>query len=165
LRFRRDHVANTPARPTGTGHRCREPAHPPTDAFTALHFRSQPQRIYGFLQTRPRGSSPAMLAADVPPGQFRAAPLPHRCWIPPVGAPGQDFHLRSQRHARHTRSGLRPSLRHCDGGAQAGRTGGCGWGINVAVSGEVGWPPLGRNRWPLTRATPTGASGRRTSVS
>ena len=21
----------------------------------------------------------------------------------------------------------------------------------MAVSGEVGWPPLGRNRWPLTR--------------
>jgi len=52
LRFRHDRVANTPARPTGTGHRCREPAHPPTDAFTALHFRSRPQRIYGFLQTR-----------------------------------------------------------------------------------------------------------------
>jgi hypothetical protein len=28
--------------------------------------------------------------------------LPHRCWVPPVRAPGQDFHLRSQRHARHT---------------------------------------------------------------
>ena len=31
-----------------------------------------------------------------PPGQFRAAPLPLRCRIPPVRAPGQDFHLRSQ---------------------------------------------------------------------
>ena len=62
LRFRRDHVANTPAGPTGTGHRCHEPAHPPTDAFTALHFRSRPQRICGFLQTRPRGSPSAVKA-------------------------------------------------------------------------------------------------------
>ena len=31
-----------------------------------------------------------------PPGQFRAAPLPLRCWIPPIRAPGQDSHLRSQ---------------------------------------------------------------------
>jgi hypothetical protein len=32
------------------------------------------------------------------PGQFQAAPLlPLRCWIPPVRAPGQDSHLRSQR--------------------------------------------------------------------
>jgi hypothetical protein len=31
-----------------------------------------------------------------PPGQFRAAPLPLQCWIPPIRAPGQDSHLRSQ---------------------------------------------------------------------
>ena len=31
-----------------------------------------------------------------PPGQFRAAPLPHQCRVPPVRVPGQDFHLRSQ---------------------------------------------------------------------
>jgi hypothetical protein len=29
LRFRGDHVANTPLAPTGTGHRCRRPARPP----------------------------------------------------------------------------------------------------------------------------------------
>jgi hypothetical protein len=31
-----------------------------------------------------------------PPGQFRAAPLPRQCRVPPVRVPGQDFHLRSQ---------------------------------------------------------------------
>ena len=31
-----------------------------------------------------------------PPGELRAAPLPRRCRVPPVRAPGQDFHLRSQ---------------------------------------------------------------------
>ncbi len=28
----------------------------------------------------------------------------HRCWVPPVRAPEQDSHLRSQRHAQHTRA-------------------------------------------------------------
>ena len=102
LRFRGDHVATTPLAPTGIGHRCRRPARPPKDAFTALHFRSPPPRIYGFFQTRPHGSPPTQPAADEPPGELRAAPLPHRCWVPPVRAPGQDSHLRSQRHARHT---------------------------------------------------------------
>ena len=40
-----------------------------------------------------RSAQPAALE---PPGQFRAAPLPRQCWIPPIRAPGQDFHLRSQ---------------------------------------------------------------------
>ena len=107
LRFRCDHVATTPPGPIGTGHRCRRPAHPPKGRLTALHSRSQPQRIYGFLQTRPHVSPPAQPAASRPPGQFRAAPLPLRCWIPPVRAPGQDFHLRSQRPCpAHLRSAL-----------------------------------------------------------
>jgi hypothetical protein len=38
----------------------------------------------------------ANLAALGSPGQFRAAPLPLRCRVPPVRVPGQDFHLRSQ---------------------------------------------------------------------
>ena len=113
LRFRGDHVANTPPAPTGTGHRCRRPAHPPKDAFTALHSRSPPPRIYGFFQTRPHGSPPTKPAASEPPGELRAAPLPHRCWVPPVRAPEQDSHLRSQRHAQHTsgsRGGCPPRL-------------------------------------------------------
>ena len=96
-RFRRDHVANTPSGPTGTGHRCREPAHPPegTPYGASLSFattthlwlpsdtpsRKPPQR-----HTQPHWG---------PPGQLRAVPLPHQCWVPPVRAPGQDFHLRS----------------------------------------------------------------------
>ena len=95
-RFRRDHVANTPSGPTGTGHRCREPAHPPKARLTALHSRSQPQRTYGFLQTRPHGSPRSSNTPHWgPPGEPRAAPLPLQCWVPPARAPGQDFHLRS----------------------------------------------------------------------
>jgi hypothetical protein len=66
------------------------------------------------LQTRPHGTSPAHRfepAADEPPGELRAAPLPPRCWIPPVGAPRQDFHLRSQRHAWRTSARPTDSLR------------------------------------------------------
>ena len=62
-----------------------------------------------------------------PPGQFQAAPLPLRCWIPPVRAPGQDSHLRSQRpYPAHplrlapTRSRLRVDSR---GTPSAGRSG------------------------------------------
>ena len=93
LRFRRDRVATTPSDPTtGIGHRRCEPARPSEERLTALHFRSPPRRIYGLLQTRPRGNPAARdQAALEPPGQFRAAPLPLRCWIPPVRAPGQDF--------------------------------------------------------------------------
>ena len=97
LRFRRDHVANTPQGPTGTGHRCWRPAHPPKGRLTALHSRSRPRHTYGFLQTRPHGSPPALNDhASRPPGELRAAPLPHQCWVPPVRAPVQDSHLRSQ---------------------------------------------------------------------
>ena len=107
LRFRGDPVANTPAAPTGIGLRCHTPAHPANGRLTALHLRSRPPRTYGFLQTRPLGSPPTPNDnARRPPGHFRAAPLPHRCWVPPVRAPGQDFHLRSQQHARHTRPAL-----------------------------------------------------------
>ena len=96
-RTRRRGPPGTPAgSPTGTGHRCWRPAHPPKGRLTALHSRSQPRHTYGFLQTRPHGSPPTQTAASEPPGQLRAAPLPHRRWVPPVRAPGQDFHLRSQ---------------------------------------------------------------------
>src|ERR1035437_8343793 len=103
LRFRGDPVANTPPAPTGTGLRCHEPAHPAKGRLTALHSRSRPPHTYGFLQTRPHGNPPAPTATSEPPGHFRAAPLPHRCWVPPARAPGQDSHLRSRRHAWHTR--------------------------------------------------------------
>jgi hypothetical protein len=107
LRFRGDPVANTPAAPTGIGRRCHEPAHPADGRLTALHSRSRPPRTYGLFQTRPHGSPPTPNpSTSRPPGQFRAAPLPPRCWVPPVRAPGQDFHLRSQQHAWHTRGGL-----------------------------------------------------------
>ena len=97
LRFRCDHVANTlPV--TAYRDRASPPlaGSPTRQRLTALHSRSPPQRIYGLLQTRPRGSFAAQPAALKPPGQFRAAPLPHRCRVPSVRAPGQDFHLRSQ---------------------------------------------------------------------
>ena len=59
-----------------------------------------------------------------PPGQFRAAPLPLQCWIPPIRAPGQDFHPRSQRPCqahdpRATRDGRRDDNR---GMLSAGRS-------------------------------------------
>ena len=69
---------------------------------------SPPRRIYGLLQTRPHGSPAAPIGALGPPGELRAAPLPLRCWIPPVRAPGQDSHLRSQRPCpAHLRSPCR----------------------------------------------------------
>src|SRR5450755_1225268 len=111
LRFRRDHVATTPSDPaTGIGHRRRRPARPSEERLTALHFRSPPRRIYGLLQTRPHGNPAAHdQAALGSPGQFRPAPLPLRCWIPPIRTPGQDFHPRSQRPCQaHPRSPLGP---------------------------------------------------------
>ena len=97
LRFRCDHVANTRS-VTAYRNRASPPlaGSPTRQRLTALHSRSPPQRTYGLLQTRPHGSLAAQPAALKPPGQFRAAPLPHRCRVPPVRAPGQDFHLRSQ---------------------------------------------------------------------
>jgi hypothetical protein len=97
LRFRCDHVANTLSVTTNRDRASPLLAGSPTEQrLTALHSRSPPQRIYGLLQTRPHGSFAAQPAALKPPGQFRAAPLPHRCRVPSVRAPGQDFHLRSQ---------------------------------------------------------------------
>ena len=120
-----------PPAPTGTGHRCHGPARPPETALRR-HSRSRPQRTYGFLQTRPHGSPPATPAANVPPGRFRAAPLPHQRWIPPVRAPGQDSHLRSQRHARHTRFAYGSATK------QGGRTESPAWGISMSTSEESG---------------------------
>src|SRR5450755_2064963 len=97
LRFRCDHVANTLSVTTNRDRASPPLAGSPTEQrLTALHSRSPPQRTYGLLQTRPHGSFAAQPAALKPPGQFRAAPLPHRCRVPSVRAPGQDFHLRSQ---------------------------------------------------------------------
>ena len=78
LRFRRDHVANTPP---GTrqeqGIAATGQLTPPRARLTALHSRSPPRRTYGFFQTRPRGSPPPLNTADnEPPGELRAAPLP-----------------------------------------------------------------------------------------
>ena len=84
---------------------------PPEERLMALHSRSQPQRIYGFLQTRPHGSPPAQPAVGEPPGELRAAPLPSRRWVPPVRAPGQDFHLRSHTICSAHPPSLRARLR------------------------------------------------------
>jgi hypothetical protein len=65
------------------GHRSR--SSPSQGTLTALHSRSEPQRIYGFVQTRPHGTPPAHRfepAAGEPPGELRAAPLPPRCRVP-----------------------------------------------------------------------------------
>ncbi len=83
MRLRRDHVANTPPGPTGIGHRCQRPARLPKGRVTALHSRSQLRHTCGLLQIRPHGSPAVQTAALGPPGQLRAAPLPHRCWVPP----------------------------------------------------------------------------------
>jgi hypothetical protein len=137
LRFRRDRVATTPSGPaTGIGHRRRRPARPPEERLTALHFRSPPRHTYGLLQTRPHGSPAAPQGALGPPGELRAAPLPLRCWIPPVGAPGQDSHLRSQRPCQaHLHLALRARLRD---------------DRRATRCGENRWPPAGRKhvrRW------------------
>jgi hypothetical protein len=44
-----------------------------------------------------------------PPGQFRAAPLPRQCRVPPVRVPGQDSHLRSQTSVPGTPASRRPT--------------------------------------------------------
>jgi hypothetical protein len=106
LRFRCDHVANTPLGPTGIGLCCREQAHPPKERLTALHSRSPPQRTYGFLQARPDGSSAALnQAALEPPGELRAAPLPLRCWVPPDRPQVRTSTSDLTRHALRTRLG------------------------------------------------------------
>jgi hypothetical protein len=95
-----------PPIPTGTGHRCREPARPPKDALR--RFTLVRNHNASTASSRPPPRKPASQTSRQQAARsFRAAPLPHRCWIPPVRAPSQDFHLRSQRHARHTRSALR----------------------------------------------------------
>ncbi|MCA1678002.1 MAG: hypothetical protein LC777_03135 [Actinobacteria bacterium] len=63
LRFRRDRVATTPpVTRQEQGIAAAGQLTPPEERLTALHFRSQPQRIYGFFQTRPHGSLPALNA-------------------------------------------------------------------------------------------------------
>jgi hypothetical protein len=47
------------------------------------------------------------------------------------------------------------------GSSADGRTDGRQWQENMAASGEIRWPPPGRNRWPLTvqqRSTPPAAA-------
>src|SRR5450755_4357419 len=126
LRFRRDRAATTPP---GVDRNRASPlrdSSPPEERLTALHFRSPPRHTYGLFQTRPRESSAAQPAALEPPGQFRAAPLPRQCWIPPVRAPGQDLHLRSQH----------PYPAHPLTHQVVGRTHGHQWGEKM--------PPVGR---------------------
>jgi hypothetical protein len=119
LRFRCDHVANTLSVTTNRDRASPLLAGSPTEQrLTALHSRSPPQRTYGLLQTRPRGSFAAQPAALKPPGPFRAAPLPHRCRVPSARAPGQDFHLRSQ-HPYSAHQGHRCAA-SCAGPCRAG---------------------------------------------
>jgi hypothetical protein len=59
---------SAPSGPTRAGHRCRGPVHTPEERLMALHSRSQPQRIDGFVQTRPHESPPAQPAVGQPPG-------------------------------------------------------------------------------------------------
>jgi hypothetical protein len=81
--------------------------------LTALRFHSKQSRTYGFFRTPPHGS-PQILTNPGSTCHFRPAPLPHRCRIPFVRAPGQDLrlncgaHLRSLDHASHTSSTMPP---------------------------------------------------------
>ena len=72
------------------------PARPPRNAlrrFTFVRHHDAPMASFRPALTEAPQRQPAALG---PPGQFRAAPLPLQCWVPPVRVPGQDFHLRSQ---------------------------------------------------------------------
>ena len=113
LRFRRDHVANTPPGPTGTGHRCWRPAHPPKGRLTALHSRSQPRHTYGFLQTRPHGSPAAQTAAWDRPVNSGPRPCLIDVGFPLSGPQDRTSTSDLKRHAQHTatRYALR-STRH-----------------------------------------------------
>jgi len=69
------------------------------------------RRAFGFHSLTPQSRSRCSHSADsahpyqpvtqptahAGGSQFRAAPLPPQCRVPPVRVPGQDFHLRSQR--------------------------------------------------------------------
>ena len=108
MRFRGDHVATTPLNTD------RNRASLPQarlarqgDAFTALHSRSPPPRIYGFFQTRPHGKAIAP-NRNQPPTSRPVNPGPRPCLIDvgfPLSRPRYKTSTsRSQRHARHTRS-------------------------------------------------------------
>ena len=97
LRYRRDGVATTPSgndRNRASPLRDGSPTESALRRFTLVRHHDTPMASF----------RPALTEAPAahnqphwgPPGQFRAAPLPLQCWIPPVRAPGQDFHLRSQ---------------------------------------------------------------------
>jgi hypothetical protein len=97
LRFRRDRVATTPSARQVQGIAAAGQLAQPRNAlrrFTLVRDHSASIASFRPALTEAR---PAKPTASRPPGQFRAAPLPLRCWIPPVRAPGQDSHLRSQR--------------------------------------------------------------------
>jgi hypothetical protein len=98
LRFRRDRVATTPSASTGTGHRRCGTARPPKAPYGASLSFATTTHLWP-LSDPPSRKPPQCMTKPHwgPPGQFRAAPLPLQCWIPPVRAPGQDVHLRSQR--------------------------------------------------------------------
>jgi hypothetical protein len=121
LRFRRDHVATTPSATTGIGHRRCGTAHPPRTPYGASLSFATTTHLWP-LSDPPSRKPPQRIPKPHwgPPGQFRAAPLPLRCWIPPVRAPGQDSHLRSQRPCpAHPISARSRSLRSSPGKADA----------------------------------------------
>lgn len=139
LRFRRDHVANTPSGPTETGHRCWRPAHPPKGRLTALHSRSRRRHTYGFLQTRPHGSSAAQ------PGRTEAArSIPDRALASSIsGSPCQG-----------PGSGLPPPISNVMPGTPLRPTASA---PRRQRAGENRWPPVGRqrdHRWGEPMAVP-----------
>jgi hypothetical protein len=104
LRFRGNHVTNTPPTPTAW-HRCHQPAHPAKGRLTALHSRSRPPRTYGLFQTRPHRSPPRRQPPAPANRPVDSGPRP--CLISvgfPLSGP-QDRTSTSdlKRHARHTR--------------------------------------------------------------
>jgi DNA replication protein DnaC len=54
------------------------------------------------------------------------------------------------RAARYRRSAARPTASRPRVDSALGRSDGHQWGEKMAAAGEIRWPPLGRNRWPLT---------------
>jgi hypothetical protein len=75
--------------------------------LTALHFRLNGHAP--MTSTRPALAVPAAFGIPLRRLQCSGArPLPRRCWVPHVRAPGLDFHLLSVDHASRTRV-LRPA--------------------------------------------------------
>jgi len=79
LRLRHDHVANTTSGTDRNRASLPRASSPAEDRLTALHSRSQPQRTYGFFQTRPHGHPPA--AVPRPPASHPVNSGPRPCLI------------------------------------------------------------------------------------